>query len=610
MAMISFLMLIVQLGYSETSVLSDTIVSAARTEKSVRCIGKCMTVITREDIEKDGATTVFEILRNYPGLHFVQEGPFGGVTEVRLRGTKPGHTLVLIDGVKVNDPSSPDRSFDWGTLPTVAVERIEVVRGPQGALYGSDALGGVINIITKTGNKGFKAEGSVSYGSYRTLEEWGGVSGGTDYLGYSISLFNTNSAGMSKALAKEGESAPEIDGFTNRGVYGKLNVQLLHNLTTDLAFGMRSAVVDMDDGQFRDDPDAQSSSDFEYGNLSLGHRATESWSHKLTVGWHRTGKQYEDEADEADTTGRSDSYDGESVRGGWQTDFTLHRNLGIVAGVDYTKESAESWCGCAGSGNVSRVLATSLTDRSLYAEINPRYNDLSLILNGRIDSYSDHGNQKTWQASLVWPVNCTRFKGSYGTGFKMPTIYQFFNTKHGNSELKPETIVGYDVSGEHEFESGLVEVVYFNKRIKKLIVLDESRYVNRKHRWYSEGLELNVLLQVSRDFRMDIQYTGVEKVKFEEDYLQVPSHNYRWAINYRWLNIKFCCIGKRYDEDHSGWSEGLIDLKSCRKIDLTTSFRFRAIKLQARIENLINEDYMEEYGYGTPGRSFYVGISI
>ena len=133
--------------------------------------------------------------------------------------------------------------------------------------------------------------------------------------------------------------------------------------------------------------------------------------------------------------------------------------------------------------------------------------------------------------------------------------------------------------------------------------------MNREDKWSTEGLELNFLLFLLEDLRMDIEYSGVEKRITEIDYLRIPAHNYRWGINYKWVNLKFCCIGTRWDEDFTIFPPKLEILNSCRKIDLTFSHKFKKMKLQARIENLINEDYMETFGFSIPGRSFYIGIS-
>lgn len=107
---------------------------------------------------------------------------------------------------------------------------------------------------------------------------------------------------------------------------------------------------------------------------------------------------------------------------------------------------------------------------------------------------------------------------------------------------------------------------------------------------------------------MDIEYSGVEKRTTEIDYLRIPAHNYRWGIIYKWVNLKFCCIGTRWDEDCTIFPPNLEILNSCRKIDLTFSHKIKKMKFQARIENLIDEDYMETFGFSIPGRSFYIGI--
>jgi len=164
----------------ETSIkydLGEIIVTATKTEGYQAEVGSSTTVITAKDLEKTGKRTVGEILRNVPGVSVVQNSAFGGLTSVYLRGSKPGHTLVLIDGVEVNDPMATDRSFDFAHLTTDNIKRIEIVRGPQSTLYGSDAIGGVINIITKKGKGKPKFSASSEAGSHKTFKEFIGLTG-------------------------------------------------------------------------------------------------------------------------------------------------------------------------------------------------------------------------------------------------------------------------------------------------------------------------------------------------------------------------------------------------------------------------------------------------
>lgn len=589
----------------ETSNRKNNIYTATKREESVKYIGKCYSVITQKEIERDGSPTVFDVIRNYMGIFVVQEGPFGGITDIHIRGLEGNHTLVLIDGVKVNNPASIDRGFDWGILSTTAVEKIEIILGPQSSIYGNDASGGVINIITKKGKKGFRVNAEGYGGAYNTLEERAGISGGTNNFDYTVSLFNINSGGLSKALAlADSQPASETDGYKNKGIYTKINTYPFNNLSVNLTMGMRNSQVDVDAGQFMDSSNLASLSNLKYGTLSLNHKLSNLYSYKLSSEVSNTNGN---ESIEKSRIGINENYyEGEYTKTEFQNNFDFKKFFQVITGIEYAKETGEN-CNC------SRDTSHSISNRSAYMEIEPNYKNLFLNLSGRIDDYQRFGHQSAWLFSMALLVKNTKFKGNYGYGFKTPTFYQLFNPISGNPELVPEQNRGYDVGAEHRFKDGKVEVTYFNQHVVQSIDIIDSKYKNRNvsNAWCTDGIEFYFLLLLFDDLSMDINFTGVDKVDWPEAYLLIPSLNYRWGINYRWFNVKFCCIGKRQDKD----ALGLVDIKSCRKIDVTYSFPSDAsknttrLKLQVRIENLINEQYMESWGYSVPGRGIYIGLS-
>ncbi|MDD2889818.1 MAG: TonB-dependent receptor [bacterium] len=575
----------------------------AKTEESVKYTGKCYSVITQEEIERDGSPTVFDVLRNYMGVFVAQEGPFGGITDVHMRGLEGNYTLVLIDGVKVNNPASTDRGFDWGTLSTTAVEKIEIIRGPQSSIYGNDAGGGVINIITKKGRKGFRINAKGYGGAYKTMEERAGISGGTGKFDYAVSLFNINSGGLSKALSlTDSLPATEKDGYENKGVYTKINTYPFNNLSVDLTMGMRSSQVDVDAGQFADSSNLVSLLNFKYGVLSLNHKLSNLYGYKISS--EVTNTRGNESIDKSRTNMNENYYEGEYAKTELQNSFNFKKSFHVITGIEYAKETGEN-CNC------TRDTAHSISNRAIYAEIEPSYKNLFLNLSGRIDGYQRFKTQSAWLFSMAFLVKNTKFKGNYGYGFKTPTFYQLFNPVSGNPGLIPEQNRGYDVGAEHRFKDGRAEITYFNQHVVQSIDLIDGKYKNRtvSNAWCTDGIEFYFLLMLFDDLSMDINFTGVDKIDWPEAYLLIPSLNYRWGINYRWFNVKFCCIGKRQDKD----AFGLVDIKSCRKIDVSYSFPSdvskKGLKFQVRIENLINEQYMENWGYSVPGRGIYFGLS-
>jgi vitamin B12 transporter len=224
--------------------LGNVIVSATKTETYQAEIGSSTTVITSEDIKKKGKREVLSVLRDVPGLAVSQNGTNGGTTSVFLRGAGSGHTLVMIDGVEVNDPIASGRSFDFTNLLTDNIERIEIVRGPQSTLYGSDAMAGVINIITKKGTGKPQVEASFEGGSHNTFMEYVGFSGtANDKFNYSLSATRLDSGGLSKSY-----KGAEKDPYHNSSFSTKLGYKILDNTELSLSAIYTNARTGLDGG--------------------------------------------------------------------------------------------------------------------------------------------------------------------------------------------------------------------------------------------------------------------------------------------------------------------------------------------------------------------------
>jgi vitamin B12 transporter len=230
----------------------DLVITPSRTEQSISRAGSAISVITREEIEKTSSRDLGDLLRNIPGLTITQNGGAGQTQTVRIRGGESRHTLVMIDGIRVNDPSSTGREFDFSNLVLTDVERIEVLRGPQSALYGSDAMGGVINIITHKGQKGFRASLSAEAGQYGTKETKGSVSGsdGRSWFSLGASVYDTN--GFStygyriKRLERAFPSPFEADGARRYGVTGRVGTAFNENVSLEMGGSFNKNLADFD----------------------------------------------------------------------------------------------------------------------------------------------------------------------------------------------------------------------------------------------------------------------------------------------------------------------------------------------------------------------------
>jgi vitamin B12 transporter len=207
----------------------DVVVTATGVEQPVGQIGQAVTIIDRAEIERRQTISISDLLGTTPGITVSRNGGFGGFTSLRIRGAEAEQTLTLIDGVRVNDPSSPGGGFDFGNLLAGSVERIEVLRGPNSVAWGSQAIGGVVNIVTATPTEGLKGRGSVEYGSNDTVFANAGVSGGKGPVTASLTGGYLRSDGISAAA-----SGTEPDGYRQYGGTGSVGIAFTDEIGLDL----------------------------------------------------------------------------------------------------------------------------------------------------------------------------------------------------------------------------------------------------------------------------------------------------------------------------------------------------------------------------------------
>ena len=242
---------------SPVRIEEEVIVTATRSEASLHTIGSSVTVISRAELERQHFQTIEEALATVPGLQMVRSGARGQVVSVLIRGAKSDQTLVMVDGIELNDPMNPSRGFDLGWLSLANVERIEVIRGPQSTIFGSDAIAGVINIITRTGAEKPAVTLSAEGGSYNTWNFRGEVAGEHKHLRYSLAVAQAYSSGFSAADEQFGNT--EADGMRDTSASGKFQYTFNPQLDATVTFHVSDGRVDLDNwgGAYGDDPNYQ-----------------------------------------------------------------------------------------------------------------------------------------------------------------------------------------------------------------------------------------------------------------------------------------------------------------------------------------------------------------
>jgi len=609
-------------GDEEKSVpynLGQVLVSASRIEEYAAQTGSSVIVIDRKKIEEKKYLSVKDALSLEAGIDIASNGAFGGSTSVYLRGAPSGNTLVLMDGIRLYDPIATDASYDLANLMLDNVERIEIVKGPQSSLFGSDAMGGVINIITRKGTGKRKFNFFSEGGSKRTFTEGFGVSGELGKFSYSAEGSRQDSRGFSKA--RDGQ---ESDAYQNNNFSGKFG----YRPNEDIEVGVKSSYVrtkmDLDDGAYADDVDFWNKYENSLITLFGQQRVNEYWNYSLDYSWLRNVRKYIDDSDSYWDTFKAW---GQEVN--WQHTvdagkfFSLPQNISdtVIPGFQYTYEAGMER---SNYGYLSRMNANR---EGYYIENKFSLNDkLFNTLAVRVDRHSRFGTHTTGRGTLSYLFETgTRFKGSYGTGFKAPSLYQLFSG-YGDSNLKAEKTWGYDVGFEQQlFKDHLsLGATFFYNRFKDMIEFDSNAsnprivawpfgmYVNRGSA-KTEGIEAELIWKPLDNLATKYSFTYLNAMDLSAQLhlIRRPNDKHIITISYspfEKLNLSLDAARnvKIYDNFAGNANNRLKDYTLCNFV--ATFHLNKNIDFYSRIENLFDEIYQEVNGFNTKRRFLHWGI--
>ena len=611
----------------------DVVITATRVETPSREVASSLTVITREDLARSKRSTVLDVLGDVPGASVVRSGGPGSAAAVMLRGANSEHTLVLLDGVELNDPMNPSRSVDLAHVSLDQVERIEILRGPQSTLYGSDALGGVVNIITVTGSGRPKLALYGTGGALATAEGRLGISGSTKQVSYSLGFSAFRTDGVSAADASLPGNG-ERDGYRNLSLTGRAGIKLGSGLDLDLSFRTVRARSEIDNfgGAYGDDPNnvQRYGSSFARAGvrgLFLGGR----WESRLgaaVIGSDRRN------GNPPDGTHPFDSEKGEFrsrlVKLDWQNNLFLRPSHTATFGAEYEAEHGSSEYASASlyGPYVSVFPRASASVLGLYFQDQLRLGGRFFATAGiRIDAHSLSGTAVTYRLAPAWIVGRTgtKLKATFGTGFKAPSLYQLHAPPTawgpiGNRALEPEESAGWDAGVEQDLAGGRLRfgATWFRNHFRNLITFDMARgYVN-VGRARTEGLELTADVLPFDGFACRTAYTrmsskdlgtGFDLPRRAKDKLSA-GFDIKLAKTLD-LGLRLNFVGRRGDTDFATWPPTPVTLPAYTLLDATISWTLgRGFELFLRVENVFDRRYEMVYGYGSPGFGAHIGFRI
>lgn len=607
----------------------EVVVSATKTLNRISDAGgSSVTVITSKEIENSGQQTVEEVIKGTAGIDVVSTGGLGTNATVFMRGADSRCTLVLIDSVPVNDPSSANRTPDLANLTVDNIERIEVVRGPVSVLYGSNAMAGVINIITKKGGDRPKAWAGVEGGSYGTWKSYAGAQGKVEGLTYSLAVSRLKSDGFSVADNRNDRiphagNTSEKDGYRNATFSTNLGYAFSEHVSLEAVLRYMDSSVRLDDylwaGYAGDREDANPN------GLKNNHTDTRQLTGRvalkidtkplLSTLYYNFSNQRRDIYDNDSFKTNLDK--GTLYEAGWQGDLSVAANHTLTAGLSYQKEHADNQTYGFYASSLDRYAGMA----SAFLQDQLSIGNLRLVSAVRHDDHQTFGDHVTWRVAPSFTIGDTTIKASYGTGFRAPSLYELYSA-YGNASLQPETSKGWDAGVEHRLSGSLkAGVTWFHNDFDNRIDYDwaTSKYQQIKGITRTWGIESFAEWSPSKAFFVSTGYTWAHTE--DPDGLQLvrrPAH--KASLSGTWnitpkarFTTSLLWVGQRtetpYAYDMYGSQVGKLD--SYMVVNLSGSYKLSGnVELYGRVDNLFNRYYEEAWSYATPGRSAYAGVKV
>ncbi len=591
----------------EKIVIKEVVVSATRVEEEQSETTSDVTVIRSEAIRKMNVMFIPDVLRKIPELSVVQSGGEGQVTSIFLRGGGSQHTLVMIDGVKVN--SNTAGGFDFSGIAIEGIERIEIVKGAQSTIYGSEAMAGVINIITKRGEGKLKADLLFTAGTFGTYNPLVSVSGSDKSLSYRMTAQHYQTEGISAA-----RSGTEKDGYRNSGVSWKFGLRPSDRAEIEVSGNYYTDRSDLDDWNFFSGGAVDSLTFVQRGkHFLIAGRAKLYLSDK----WEQiiSASDFSETLTVTDSAVLWNNYEIKNKRDtiDWQHNLYLTNAITLTGGFEYKDETGES----VGS------YRESVDNKAVYFNSKFKLLNDRLILNAgaRYDNHESFGSKTTYKLGAVYTLKelDASIRTSYGTGFRSPSLNDLFWPGYGNPDLRPEESKSFEIGATKNFakERVSVSLTWFNQDYENLIQADPSFPWTAANiaRAKISGVEAVMSVKVFEGLDLKIGYTylDTEDKDTGNSLARRPKNKFVAGLGYALKDISLASdiiyVGSRYDSATDAAIGN--NLSSYTLVNLSGGYIInKNITAIARIENLFNEKYQEIRGYGTKGFSINGGLRI
>lgn len=587
---------------SESLQLEEIVVTSSRVPVPLRQLGTSVSRLDAEEISERGHLSLSDVLRTLPGIGVSNSGGLGQATTLRIRGEEGFRTLVLVDGMDISDPTPPQVSPRVQHLTSAGIDSVEILRGPQGMMYGADA-GGVVSVLTPRASDGFQSTVQVNGGRYGTQQAFAELAGEAGPVDFYLSGNRLESDGFNARL--DDTSLRDDDGYENTTLHGRIAWNVGEEWRLQAVLRDVDAITEYDGCGWPTIHDCRGEFDQRSARVSMNYSG-QRFGHEVAV--------QQSELDSGDFAAGALSFgaEGEISKLEYLGNIAINQNASIVFGIDHKNEEMAS-----GADDLSRE------QTGVYAEYQGRYFDRLYLTAGlRQDDNDDFGKHNSYRVSTAYLIpmgeNVLKLKASASDGFRAPSLYELaYNTgpwaysPAADVQLKEEQSQGYDAGLEFFIdEHTQLEAVYFDQTIEDEIFFDSafwSGYLQARGENESTGVELAAQHQSSELWSVSANFTyndtetadGDPRVRRPKQlanarFALYPLADLSLHLNWRASRNARAVDGSKLDDYE------VFDLGA--SYDLLSS-----LSLFARVENLLNEEYQEVVGYNTSGRAGYVG---
>lgn len=584
------------------------VVTATRIPTRVNEVVADVTIIDRAAIEQAGATTLPQLLAMQPGMQIAPQGGPGKVADLFIRGTASGHTLLLIDGMPLGSATLGAPTAAMANLPLQQIERIEILRGPASSLYGSDAIGGVIQIFTRKGEGSAKPEAFAGFGSSGTSQFSAGVSGGADGFSYNLRAAEQRTRGFNiasdTARFQQANSGalpnPDADGYRNTSWSGQLSFRPAQGheigatlLTADSRNSFDSTGIDPTLDAYNNDLTS-------VWTIYSRNRFNPSWTSTLRYGESRDRSRTWDFDWNTFAPGWS-LFQTTQQQWAWQNDIRLPLGK-LMLSAEQSKQAVDS---------TTAYTVKERTVRSLIAGWQARIGDHAWQLSQRFDDNSQFGSKTTGNLAYGYQINAAwQARAAYGTAFKAPTFNQLYwpnaGFGGGNPNLSPEMAKNQELGLVWQQDRTRVSLIHFDNHIRNLIAgwppVNVGRARIKGEQLTFERAQGTWSVQASLDLMQPIN--AVTGARLQRRAAQFGKARIAYAPEPWGVGAELAAMGERYDT-----TTQTRPLARYEIVNLFGHHRLgRDLMLEGRVDNLFNKQYETAWGYANPGVSLFVGL--